>query len=46
MSSTNPKEIIVAEGSDRADIRFADVNGDGRVDYLYVLPITHVATIH
>jgi hypothetical protein len=44
MPSTNPNQTIAAEGSNRADVRFADVNGDGRVDYLYVPPITRVTT--
>jgi hypothetical protein len=38
MSSTIPKQIKISEGSPRPDIRFADVNGDGLADYLYVHP--------
>jgi hypothetical protein len=35
MPSKTPNEVKAAEGSDRSDIRFVDVNGDGLVDYLY-----------
>jgi hypothetical protein len=40
MSSTNPAQIKLSEGSPRPDIRFADVNGDGLADYLTLDPYT------
>lgn len=46
MPSMNPHQIKIAEGFERADMRWADVNGDGRVDLLYVpIPLPLLSTI-
>jgi hypothetical protein len=32
--STNPNQIKTSEGFQRSELSFADVNGDGKVDFM------------